>query len=489
MPNDNPLMDLEPRSVWGHFDDIRRIPRPSGKEAQLREHVIRWAKELGFEHAMDEIGNLVVYVPATAGHEQASTVTLQGHLDMVCEKNEETVFDFDTEPLRILREGDWIMADGTTLGADNGIGLAAAMAAADDPSVVHGPLELLFTVDEETGLNGAFDLDGSLIKGSYLLNMDSEEWGYVFVGCAGGGDSNISLPLVSVPPSPGRLTLSLQVKGLLGGHSGLNIIDNRANAVKALAILLQAARAAAVDVHLVRFEGGDKHNAIPREARALIQIPESSRELLAEVVARCEGDLNAEFGKAETDLRVLLEASGDEVVAVYAGDMRDRILDLLAALPHGVETMSRDIEGMVETSTNLARARIDGGSLDLLMSTRSSVASALENLRDRIRAVSELAGATVVHGAAYPGWQPDMDSPLLQTWLDVYKDLYGVEPEVTAIHAGLECGIIGEKVPGMKMISYGPDLKDVHSPKEKLNISTTALFWDFTKALLARLAR
>ena len=478
------LAGIEPKALWGHFDDIRKIPRASRKEEAVRAHIRRWAADRGFESVVDAAGNLIVYVPATQGYEGGETVILQGHLDMVCEKNEDTVFDFDKDPILLARDGDWISAQGTTLGADNGIGVAAAMGLADDPSVKHGPLELLFTIDEETGLNGAFNLDGSLFKGKNLVNMDSEEWGYIFVGCAGGGDMHLDLPLTRKPIPAGYATYSLKVRGLLGGHSGLNIVDNRANAVRLLATTLQAFRAADKPFSLVDFNGGDKHNAIPRESNAVFAGPADALADFKALAAEAHAGFMLEYGKREPEITVTVDP------CECAGDAIDGTtwLDFIQAIPHGVETMSLDIAGLVDTSTNLARAKVEGEHLKVLTSTRSSVAPPLETLRDKIRAVAVLAGASYEMGKPYPGWQPDMDSPLLATCLRVYEKLYGKAPEVTAIHAGLECGIVGEKIPGLKMISYGPDLRDVHSPREKVSISTTALFWDYTKAVLEDLA-
>jgi len=483
----NPMENLEPRSVWQHFGALTRIPRPSGKEAAVRAHIEGWAKARGWATHVDPAGNLIVKVPGTPGHEKAPVVVLQGHLDMVCEKDEGTAFDFDTQALEVIRDGDWIRADNTTLGADNGIGVAASMAAADDPSVVRGPLELLFTVEEETGLDGAFALDGSLIDGRILLNLDSEEWGDFFVGCAGGGNSTISLPLVAAPAPAGFVPYLLRVEGLLGGHSGLNIVNNRANAVKLLAMTLQAFRAAGLPFVLATVHGGDKHNAIPREATAAFAASPADQARFEAVLAAKKADFLVEFGAREPALAVTMKP-GVSVEAWTDAATTRRVLDLLIAHPHGVDTMSQDIAGMVETSTNLARVRIEDGKLVVLSSTRSAVKPPLEALRDRIRAVADLVGATITHGAAYPGWQPDMASPLLKTCEDVFERLYGKRPHVTAIHAGLECGVIGERVPGMRMISFGPDLRDVHSPREKLHIPTTALFWDYLKALLADLA-
>jgi len=485
----NPLEHLEPKSVWQHFDLLRSTPRGSGNEAAVRAKIEAWAKARDYRTTIDRAGNLIVKVPGRPGYEKAPIVVLQGHLDMVCEKNEGTAFDFEKDPIEIVRDGDWIRANNTTLGADNGIGVAASMAAADDPGVTRGPLELLFTVQEETGLDGAFALDGSLIQGRILLNLDSEEWGDFFVGCAGGGNSTIRLPLEPPAAPRGQNGFLVKVEGALGGHSGLNIVNNRANAVRLLARALRDLQRAGTfpGVELGSITGGDKHNAIPREATAHLAA-DATIEQLRDALASWRADVAAEFGLREPDLAITVSAAPLPAWTLTKTSA-DRVVDLLMALPHGVDTMSQDIAGMVETSTNLARVRVEGGHVVVLMSTRSSIQGPLEALRVRIGTIAALAGAVVDHGEAYPGWQPDMASPLLKTCEDVFERLYGKRPRVTAIHAGLECGVIGERAPGMRMISFGPDLRDVHSPREKVSISTTALFWDYLKALLAELAR
>jgi dipeptidase D len=484
----NPFEGLEPRLLWQHFDAIRAVPRPSGKEERIRAHLLEWAGSRRLDARTDAIGNVVVKVPATPGHEKAPAVVLQGHLDMVCEKNEEVVFDWASDAIRVRRDGDWIATEGTTLGADNGIGLAAALAVAEDPGAVHGPLEILATVDEETGLHGAYGLDASLLEGRLLLNLDSEEDGVLFVGCAGGGDSHLTLkPEHGVRPS-GRAPFTVTVKGLLGGHSGLNIVENRGNAIKLTVGVLQAYRAAGVAFSLASINGGDKHNAIPRECRAVILAATGEPARLKSLAADCATGFVAEFGGLEKGLSVAVAEGGDVAGTVLTADATGLTLDLLNALPHGVTAMSRDLAGLVETSTNLARVRTENGAVSVLCSTRSSVASALEALRDRIRAVATLSGAHVEHKPAYPGWQPDMESPLLATCRGVYQRLSGNPPHITAIHAGLECGIIGERVGGMRMISFGPDIKGAHSPDERVSTPSTARFYAYLLAVLAELA-
>jgi len=486
-----PIAELEPRSLWRHFDAIRRIPRPSGNEEAIRRHVLDWAAGRGWEVRVDEVGSVVVRVPATKGCKQAPTVVLQGHFDMVGEKNGDVVFDFAKDPIDACVDGNWVRARGTTLGADNGIGLAAAMGAAEDPDVVHGPLELLFTVDEETGLTGASHLEPGFVTGRLLLNLDSEEDGTLYVGCAGGGDAESRLPVERRRPSGPEplIDLVVRVSGARGGHSGLNIVENRANALKLLARALRDARAR-VAFGLVAFDGGDKHNAIPREAEATLRLSRSQLPALRESVAATAARALEEYGGAEPNLAF---AADERATAAAEGDAlddasRDRVIDLLLAVPHGVVSMSRDIPGLVESSTNLARVRLAPDSLRLYTSSRSSVAAALAEVRGQIRACVELAGGTIELRGGYPGWRPNMDSPLLKTTREVFRASFGGDPHVTAIHAGLECGIIGERYPGIDMISFGPDIRGAHSPDERVDIPSTARFWTLLRALLRRLA-
>jgi dipeptidase D len=489
-----PLSELEPRSLWGHFDAIRRVPRPSRHEEAIRRHVLDWAAARGFATRVDEVGSVVVCVPATAGHEGAPTVVLQGHFDMVGEKNKDVAFDFATDPIDAFVDGDVVRARGTTLGADNGIGLAAAMAAADDPDVVHGPLELLFTVDEETGLTGASHLQPGFVTGRVLLNLDSEEDGTLYVGCAGGGDAESLLPVTRrAGADADAVELTVRVSGARGGHSGLNIVENRANALKLLARTLRDARAQA-SLGLLALEGGDKHNAIPREAEATVRIARAQLSALRASVSATAARALEEYGGAEPNLSFAVdELAAPTAPGAPAGlapldePSCDRIVGLLLAIPHGVVSMSRDIPGLVESSTNLARVRLEAERLQILTSSRSSVAAALEEVREQIRACVVLAGGTTRFHGGYPGWRPNVDSPLLATTKDVFRATCGRDPHVTAIHAGLECGIIGERYPGIDMISFGPDIRGAHSPDECVDVPSTARFWTLLRALLARL--
>jgi dipeptidase D len=485
---DSPLAALEPRILWNHFDALRRIPRPSGHEARVREHLRRWAAERKFEVREDAIGNLCVRVPATPGHERARTVILQGHLDMVAEKDKATTFDFLQDAIEVRIDGDWVVAEHTTLGADNGIGVAAAMASADEPGVVHGPLELLFTVDEETALTGASNLDGALLEGRTLINLDSEEDGTLFVGCAGGCTTEITFELEQDAAPQGFVPIRLEVTGLKGGHSGLMIHENRGNSLKVLARVLSRCMERA-PVLLAALEGGNKHNAIPREAGATVFVPAAfvaeARELALDVRNRSL----TEIGSIDPGLAVSVQELAEAPSKAAYAESTKRLVLLLLALPHGVIAMSRDIPGLTETSTNVAVARTEGDRVILTTSSRSSVAAALRFVLDQIKSAVELAQATSRELSSYPGWQPDMASALLRVCQEAHRALRGAEPKVTAIHAGLECGIIGEKLAGgVDMISYGPHLEGVHAPGERVHIPSVGRFWEFHKEVLRRLA-
>jgi len=486
----NSLTQLEPKLLWEHFDAIRRTPRPSKHEEKIIALIKAWAAKKGFEVLQDEAGTLSVRVPATPGHENAPVVVLQGHMDMVCEKNADVEFDFFTDEIPVRVEGDWVVTEGTTLGADNGIGLAAAMALAEDPDVVHGPLELLCTVDEETGLTGAMNLDPELLKGRIMLNLDTEEDGAVYIGCAGGADTNARLDLDRRRGLLGSVPVKLVVRGLKGGHSGLNIIENRGNAIKLANRVLLAALSEDPDIDIVSFEGGSKHNAIPREAFVVLRVLEDRIENLQHLVDICLEDFRVEFGSIEKDLEIVLESLDEapEYQETLETMDRDILVTLVDALPHGVQSMSRDVPGLVETSTNLAVIRTEGDELFLVTSHRSSVMPALYALRDRVGSILQLVGASIEVKDAYPGWQPNPDSPIVRRTVDVYEKLYGERPEIKAIHAGLECGLLIEKVPDMDCVSIGPQIENAHSPDEKVQISSVQRFYKHVAAILKDLA-
>lgn len=497
-PAASPLAALEPRSVWDQFDALRKIPRPSKQEERARAHVRALFETRGFEIRQDATGNVLVRVPATKGREKAPVTIIQGHLDMVTEKNSETAFDWDRDPIDVWIDGDWVRARGTTLGADNGIGVAAAIASALDPSVVHGPLELLFTVDEETGLTGAMGLDPGLLTGKRLINLDSEEEGILYIGCAGGCNSRLTLRCEAAAPPAGALGARIAVAGLAGGHSGAEIHENRGNAIKVLARVLGRATGAPAErggpagtdlgIEIASLEGGNKHNAIPREAAAVVVVPGAAAlEALRALAAAERERAHAEFATSDPSLRVAVEAAPAPARALARSD-RNRVIALLAAIPSGVLSMSRDIKGLVETSNNLATVRTEGATIEVLTSSRSSVAPALRATLDMVAAAARLAGASVAESDGYPGWQPNTKSPLLALCKRVYAEMTGAEPAVAAIHAGLETGLLGVKVPGIDMISYGPDIRGPHSPDERVKISSVARFWEYHKAVLRALA-
>ena len=485
----SPLESLEPKLLWSHFDGIRRIPRPSKHEEEISAHIEGWAKGKGYEVLKDAAGSLVVKVPATPGHESAPTVIIQGHLDMVCEKNSDVDFDFMKDPIDVRVDGDWVKANGTTLGADNGIGVATALAVADDPDVVHGPLEILCTIDEETGLTGAKALDASFLSGRVMLNLDTEEDGAVYFGCAGGGDTITTLEVARRRGSLGSVPVKIAVKGLKGGHSGLNIIENRGNAVKMMTRVLLAAIEKGVELDLVSLDGGSKHNAIPREAFAVCRVPKSALNSLQQVVNACKDELDAEFGAIDPGLEILVEQPDDseERREVFNQHGRDRLLHLLRTLPHGVLSMSREVEGLVETSNNVAIVVTEKDSVRITTSHRSSVMPALFAVREQIRSASRLAGGEVDEDEAYPGWKPNPDSAVVNKTLDVYEELFGERPALKAIHAGLECGLLIEKLPGLDAVSIGPEIRNAHSPDEMVQISSVQRFYEHVKALLKAL--
>lgn len=483
---ESPLRQLEPKLVWQHFDEILKIPRPSKHEEKIRAHVKAWAQSRGFSVREDAAGNLVVRVPASSGHEGAPTVVLQGHLDMVAEKNNDVVFDFLRDAIKPRIVDDYVYATGTTLGADNGIGVAAAMAVAEDPEAVHGPLELLFTVDEETGLTGAAQLEPGLIEGRTLLNLDTEEDGAFYIGCAGGADAHAVFTLSLEPAPSGHVALAVRVRGLRGGHSGVDIHENRGNALKFLARLLAAARQAAPAMHLATVAGGSKHNAIPREADALFTVPAGAVEQVREAVAQAAATLKEEYEQIDPGQQVVVEEV--TVGQVMAADQGNRLLDSLLACPHGVLAMSRAVPGLVETSNNLAVVTTEGNQVKVITSSRSSVMPSLRATLQLVEAVFRLAGAAVEVHDGYPGWKPNPDSMVLKRAIAVYERQFGEKPEIKAIHAGLECGLIGEKFPGIDMLSLGPQIESPHSPDERVKISTVAKFYRLLKALLKELA-
>jgi len=480
------LANLEPKLLWKHFDEIRKIPHESKNETALAQYVISIAKKHHCEYDQDATGNVVVRKPATPGHEKAPVVILQSHLDMVCEKNSDVKFDFSKDAIQLKIEGDWLKAQGTTLGADNGIGVAASLAVLEDNSFTHGPLELLFTVDEETGLTGASTIKPDFLKGRKYLNLDSEEEGVFTIGCSGGGDTTFTIP-VSKEKVAGGVLLNVHVSGLKGGHSGLDIGTGRGNAIKFLTrILWDADRE--FTLSLVSFNGGNKRNAIAREAQAEIIVPADTK---AKVIARLEAlfrQIKFEFRSVEPDAKLEITTKNEALPPAFTEMSKRNLLNLLYALPHGVLSMSQDIPGLVETSTNLATIATKDSAVLLGQSSRSSITSALAATRKKLKALAEMAGAQVAQPDGYPGWTPNLDSEMLKISKAAYVACFNQEPKVAAIHAGLECGLIGEKFPGMDMVSFGPDLRHPHSPDEKVHIGTVDKFWKHVVKILEMMA-
>ncbi len=484
------VSSLEPTAVWTQFDTILTIPRASKDEERMRRHVIAVAERLGLTHAVDAAGNVVVRKPGTAGHENADVTILQSHLDMVQEKNRDILFDFATDAIVPQRAGDYVTATGTTLGSDNGIGVAAMLAVMEATDLAHGPLEFLFTIDEETGLTGAARLDASLLMGHRLLNLDSEEEGIVYVGCAGGGDTHLTLATGTTPAAANARCAALALTGLKGGHSGCDIHLQRGNAIGLLARALWAAYQT-TPFRLSTLRGGSAHNAIPREAFATVVAEGDALDRLLAALRTEVEEIRNEYRPVDPGIELSID---DSTNATGSGDPWDAatttsVLRLLTSLPHGVEAMSYDIPDLVETSSNLATVDSANGSILVTTSTRSSIDAALDALRRRIRATGELAGALVEERAAYPGWKPNLESPLLETVKRVHAEVLGAEPEVKAIHAGLECGIIGKKTPGIDMISFGPTIEFPHSPDERVHVDSVGRFFRLLTAMLAALAQ
>ena len=481
MANNSILANLEPKSLFKFFEEILSIPRPSKHEEKMTEYLINWAKERNLEYVSDEIGNVIIRKGATKGKENSPWVCLQSHIDMVCEKNSDKVFDFEKDAIVPKIEGEWLKADGTTLGADDGIGVATALAILDANDVEHGPIECLFTVDEETGLSGAEALSADVLKSRILLNLDSEDEGEIFIGCAGGIDTVAKLPY-DKEETPDAPAFKIMVKGLKGGHSGDDINKGLACANKLLNRILWSLDKE-MDLRLACFEGGNLRNAIAREANATFVVAKEDVELMKEIVAQFTKDLIYEFRTTEPDMEIILsEAEKPEFVIDMLS--QDNLLNVLYACPHGVLAMSREIPGFVETSTNLASVKMKEDHFFITTSQRSSVESAKYAAAYRVESCFLLAGADVEHGDGYPGWAPNPESKILKIAVDAYKKLFNKEPIVRAIHSGLECGLIGEKYPGMDMISYGPTLRGVHSPDERLEIKTVELYWKHTLEIL-----
>jgi len=479
------INDLKPKLLWKHFDEIRKIPHCSKHEDKIRDYIINFSKNQKLKFKQDRSGNVVISKPASPGFENKPTIILQGHMDMVCEKNSDIQHDFTKDPIKIKINKDILTADGTTLGADNGIGVATSLAILEDNSLKLGPIEALFTVDEETGLTGAFSLENNMLTGKKMLNLDSEDFGVITVGCAGGGDSQVELKITKANKPENFENLNIKIFGLRGGHSGVDIHEQRGNAIKILARLIWNI-SNKYQIYLSDIKGGDKHNAIPRESNAIITVNKNDKEkIIAELKAH-EKNILEEIKPIDPKMKMSIEKN-DNTNTCLDEKSTKKLINLLHSLPHGVDKMSYDIDGLVETSTNLATISIKNGSALIGLSSRSSISSALQDLRNRIHAISSLSGAKVTEEEAYPGWKPNLKSDLLKLSKKIYKDMHKKEPVVEAIHAGLECGIIGEKFSGMDMISIGPTIKYPHSPEEQIHISTVDKFYEYVIEIMKKI--
>ncbi len=477
----NAIDGLKPALVWKYFAEISLVPRGSKNEAAIGKYLVDTARKLGLAAEQDATGNVLARKPASRGREGAQSVCLQGHMDMVCEKNKDTIHNFLEDPLQLVRKGNFMTANGTTLGADNGIAVATCLAVMEDKNLEHGPLEFLFTVDEETGLTGANNLQPGFLQSKTLLNLDSEDEGELYVGCSGGRDNAGTWDAALDDAPAGGTGLLITVKGLKGGHSGLEIHTGRGNALKIMTRVLLGL--AAIGARVARIDGGNKRNAIPREAEAVVSLPKAKAAQAGEFVEQMNQAIKAELATVEPNLTIACQAQKG-VRKILKKALQKRVLLTLSGLPHGVLKMSADIPGLVETSTNLAIIQTGKKAISIQTSQRSSVASEIDEAAQAVRAVFELGGATMTGSDGYPGWKPNIESPILKRAQSTYKSLYGKDPAVKAVHAGLECGIIGEKYPGMDMVSFGPTMREVHSPNEHLYIDTVEKFYAFLLAIL-----
>jgi len=487
--NLNAIRGLPPEKVWIQFARISEIPRCSEHEERIRAHIEEFAKEHGLESKTDSAGNLLVKKPAHPKMGGAPAVILQGHLDMVCEKNQGTAHEFSRDPISLVKEGDWLRARDTTLGADNGIAVAMMLAILEDPGIEHGPLEALFTVDEEGGLIGASGLENGFAEGNRLINLDSEDEGIFYIGCAGGQNTEGWLPMQVEPAGagvPSGVSASFSVTGLQGGHSGSDIHEGRGNAiVLGVRFLWHAARAMELRIHSL--DAGGLHNAIPRELFAGLVVGVDDYEKLERLVDAYRKIYREELGDIEADLRLALEKQERRPETHLTAESTGRLLDTLYAIPNGVTAVSRKIAGLIDSSTNLAAVHLSKSEAHILTSQRSTYGSARDDLADRIRAIIEQTGGRVKYSGVYPSWLPEPDSPLIRLCKEIHSKMRGKDPIVTAIHAGLECGVLGEKLPGTSMISFGPDIEGAHTPQERVHIESTARIWSYLLEVLKNL--
>ncbi|MDR2510898.1 MAG: aminoacyl-histidine dipeptidase [Bacteroidales bacterium] len=479
------LLNLEPKKIWYYFREILAIPRPSKKEEKIREYLIDFAKKHGLEHKTDATGNILITKNATKGYENKPIVVLQSHIDIVCEKNADKVFDFEKDGIEAEIKDGWLVAKGTTLGGDNGIGVAMELALLASEDIEHGKIECLFTVDEETGLTGAFGLEPGFFTGKILLNLDSEDDGQFFMGCAGGIDTTVKLKYAVEEISNDFVVYQLDVKGLKGGHSGDDINRGRENALKLLNRILHHG-IEAFGLKISDFKGGNLRNAIPREASAIVAVPKQNAEYFEKFVEKFYAEVKNELLSTEPD--VVVQSAKCKVQNTVLTDKDAlNLIRVISACPHGVVRMASDVPNFVETSTNLASIKMTDGIIEIATSQRSSIESRKYEIACQVADVFQLAGATVKHGDGYPGWKPNPSSPILKVAMDCYEKLFRKKGQALAIHAGLECGLFSEKYPGLDMVSYGPTMRGVHSPDECLEIKTVEKFWKLTLEILKSL--
>lgn len=476
------ILDLAPQQVWKHFYSLTQIPRPSGHMERITEFLVNFGKGLGLESFVDEVGNVIIRKPATPGMENRKGVILQAHMDMVPQKNNDTVHDFVNDPIQTWIDGEWVKAKGTTLGADNGMGVAAAMAVLESTDLKHGPLEVLITKDEETGMYGAFGLKPGTLQGEILLNLDSEDEGELYIGCAGGIDITAELSYKEEKADKEMVARKITLKGLRGGHSGLEINEGRGNANKLLARITHDLLVE-FDCRLSSFSGGNMRNAIPREAHAVLLFNPADIEDLPNYIKEYEAQLNAEYAPIESDILLLLDEV-EKPATVLPEEIQDNMIDMLLACQNGVMRMIPTVPDTVETSSNLAIVLLGGGKAEVRILARSSCDTMKDFLADSLTACFNMAGMKVTLSGGYSGWQPNVDSPILHAMTKSYEEQFGVAPKVKVIHAGLECGIIGANCPGLDMISFGPTLRSPHSPDERVLIPTVKKFYDFLVATL-----
>lgn len=482
------VKDLKPALIWQCFDEITKVPRPSCHEEQIREYLLKFADKHNIAAKTDAVGNVVMSKSATPGHENAPVVVLQSHMDMVAEKNGDINHDFMKDPINTYVDGEWVKAKGTTLGADNGIGMAAALAVMIDDTLEHGPIEALFTINEEIGLEGAQNLGEDMISGKILLNLDSEDDGEIFVGCAGGIDTTAVFTYKRSVSPENFSYFKVSVSGLLGGHSGGDIHLGRANANKVIARFIWEC-SKKWDIEVSSICGGNLRNAIPREAESVFGIHSDHMNEIADFFENYAADIRNEFKGVEPSVELKLESVARPEYCIDSSTSITLVRALYSA-PHGVISMSRDIEGLVETSTNLAAVKMEGDDkIKVTTSQRSSVESRKNDIAGQVEAHFELAGAEVSHSDGYPGWAPNMDSPIMKMSADAYEELFNVKPAIKAIHAGLECGLFLAKNPHLDMVSFGPTMTGVHSPDEKLLIPTVEKFWKHLTRVLEKVAR